>query len=79
MYQLTAPMSHVSACFNHMTGLTKDCTSFSTVFFACFGFSSCFIDTDPFDALNMFNVEFWDRRWRKCGTGTRACARLRGG
>lgn len=58
MYQLPAPMSHVSACFNHMTGLTKDCTSFSTSFFACFGFSSRVVDTDPCDALNVFNAEF---------------------
>lgn len=72
-YQPTAPMSHVSACFNHMTGLTKDCT-FSTFFFACLGFPRVSFTRDPFDALNMFDVEalgpageeMWPWDWSVC-------------
>lgn len=44
------------------------------------GFSSWLIETDSFDALNIFNlVEYLEQRWSKCIRWTQVYARLRVG
>lgn len=71
IYQLTAQMSHVLACLNHVTGLTKRLYFFLNLILCMSGFPSCLIDTHSFDALNIFNVvEYLDQRCSQCITRT---------